>query len=91
MVGIKEGVGGANKKMKDNYFVMMLNDKIDFDIALTVSEKSGAQGKAKIGVAAIAVAGGDIAIENQSARISRIKFSVKSGCNGLGSVVQRNQ
>ena len=88
LIAVKEGMNNANTETKSNDFVMMFHDKIDFDMAVTVSDKTEGKGGAKIGVASIASIGGDLSVENQNAKTSRIKFSIKIGFNGFGSVPQ---
>lgn len=88
LLGLKNGIQDANREAKSNYFVMMMYDKIDFDVAVTVSDQTKGKGGAKLGVASIASIGGDISIENQNAKTSRIKFSVKSQYNMFGTVPQ---
>ncbi len=85
LIALRSGIQDANKVAGNNPFGMMHGDKIDFDVAVTVSEKTEEKGGAKIGVAQIVSLGGDIAAENQSARTSRIKFSIKINHNLFGS------
>ena len=88
LMGIKNGIERSNKRAKGTYFEMMHHDKIDFDVALVVSQKQGKKGGAKIGIASVVSAGGDVSTENQDEKSSRIKFSIKIGFNSFGAVAQ---
>lgn len=86
LTGMKDGIEAANKKTGSSNFEMTNRDKVDFDVALSISEKTAGKGQAKVGVISIASAGGEASIENQNIGISRVKFSVKISFNGFGHI-----
>ena len=53
LMGIKNGLERSNTRAKGTYFRMMMNDRIDFDVALVVSNTKGKRGGAKLGVASV--------------------------------------
>ena len=87
-MGIKNGIERSNKRAKGTYFRMMMDDRVDFDVALIVSNKQGKKGGAKLGIASVILGGADISSENHNERISKIKFSVKIGFNEFGGTRQ---
>jgi hypothetical protein len=59
-----------NKNTHDNF------EKIEFDIALTVSKDSTATGKLKISVMQIDFEGRSQSVEEKNSSVSRMKFSI---------------
>lgn len=59
-----------DKKIYENY------DKIEFDIAITVSKDSTQSGKMRISVAGLEIDGRSQSLVNSHSSISRIKFSI---------------
>ncbi|MBU6323099.1 MAG: hypothetical protein KGI41_00785 [Patescibacteria group bacterium] len=85
LMDIRQGLMEANKKSGSNLFVMMMHDKVDFDLAVVVSERQEGESTGKIGIAAVASIGGANSTENQSEKTTRIKFAVKVAYNNFGS------
>lgn len=86
LMGIKNALERSNKRSKGTYFRMMMDDRVDFDVALTVSNKKGKSGGAELGVASIIAGGAKMSSEKQDEKISKVKFSVKIGFNEFGGV-----
>jgi hypothetical protein len=86
LISLKKGIQNANKETGSNDFQMMHQDKVDFDVALVISDKKSGEGDIKIGVASLASADGKIKTEKLNSDISRIKFSIKIGFNCWGGV-----
>lgn len=86
LMGIKNGLERSNIRSKDNYFKMMADDRIDFDISLIVSDKKGTKKSAKLSIASIVSGGAGTSSEGQNEKTSKIRFSIKVGYNGFGSV-----
>ena len=89
LVGIQHGVQQAIHQFDKNQLKGAINPvwvetelvgknhvrEVQFDIAVTVTEKSGEKGSAGIKVVGMAV-GGDIHQSEENERVSRIQFSV---------------
>jgi hypothetical protein len=86
LLGIKKGIEGANSSSEHNYFNMMADDVIKFDIAVTASDKIAGEGNSKVGFPIVASLGANVSAESENSRISRIKFEIRSAYNSFGQV-----
>ncbi|MDP2837855.1 MAG: hypothetical protein Q8O53_01075 [Candidatus Moranbacteria bacterium] len=83
LLEIEEGLAIVREQNDHSYSITDSSKKghaaggsIDFDVAITTLEASGGKAGAGLSVAGIDLVGASVSSKNESAAISRIKFSV---------------